>query len=127
MSLLGPLVALISRVVAVSESVRSSWKVSVSKPASGARGPGGARAGRATLHGHCAAVAVIPSLVCMPRVHLESVSWLKMISESMEQLPTVFNFQVDNRLLLQFLSHSVEWVAWIQDLQSWFWSDVLKS
>ena len=84
MCLLGPLVALISKVVAVSESVRSSWAASVSEPASGSRVGPAARA-QATLHWHGAAVAVISNLVCMPRVHSESVSWLKMISESMEQ------------------------------------------
>ena len=49
MCLLGPvvgqLVALISKVVAVSESVRSSWAASVSEPASGARVDPAAAAG----------------------------------------------------------------------------------
>ena len=50
-----------------------------------ARGPGG-RCRRARWR-RCTGTA---SLVCMPRVHPEPVSWLKMISESMEQSPTVF-------------------------------------
>ena len=88
-----------------------------------ARGPGGARAGDAALarRGGGGHLKFSMHATCALRI-------CKLAEDDIRVDGTVANsFQVDNRLLVQFPSHSVERVVEHQDLQSWIWSYILKS